>query len=58
MIVLGEPAYYTRFGFAPAAAAHFTCAYAGPYLMRLALTPGALTGASGSLEYASAFAAL
>lgn len=54
VFVLGEPAYYTRFGFAAERARGFTTPYAGPYLMALELTPGALRG-EGDLAYARAF---
>lgn len=37
IFVLGEPAFYRRFGFDPALAAGFDCVYAGPYLMALPL---------------------
>ena len=57
IFVLGEPAYYTRFGFAVAAAAGFTSPYSGPYFMVLALS-GALACTSGEVRYAPAFAAL
>ncbi|MCC7427319.1 MAG: N-acetyltransferase [Alphaproteobacteria bacterium] len=58
VFVLGDPAYYRRFGFTPEAAAGFDCAYAGPYLMALALGGGPLPVASGPVAYAPAFAAL
>jgi putative acetyltransferase len=54
VFVLGEPAFYRRFGFDPDLAAGFDCPYAGPYLMALAL--GAELPASGRIEYAPAFA--
>ena len=38
IFVLGEPAYYQRFGFAPETAAPFPSPYAGPYFMALKLT--------------------
>ncbi len=56
VFVLGDPAYYGKFGFDPAIATRFDCAYAGPYLMALALA-GDLPGA-GAVAYAPAFAAL
>ena len=37
LFVLGDPAYYTRFGFSAAAAAPYPCAYAGPHFMALQL---------------------
>jgi putative acetyltransferase len=38
VFVLGEPAYYARFGFSAAAALPFPCRYAGPYFMALHLS--------------------
>ena len=58
MIVLGDPAYYARFGFDAACAAGFSSPYAGPYLMALALQPGGLPVTRGKLAHAPAFAAL
>ena len=57
VFVLGEPAYYRRFGFDPALAEGFDCAYAGPYLMALPLG-GALPARTGQLRYAEAFSRL
>jgi putative acetyltransferase len=57
VFVLGNPDYYTRFGFDPALAAGFTSPYAGPYLMALSLE-GDLPATSGRVEYAPAFAGL
>lgn len=54
VFVLGDPAYYRRFGFDPALAAGFACAYAGPHLMALALGP-ALPAGGGEIAYAPAF---
>lgn len=54
VIVLGDNAYYGRFGFSAALAAPLACAHAGPHLMALALTTGALTGVA-RVEYARAF---
>ena len=58
VFVLGEPDYYSRFGFRTDIAAAFASPYSGPYFMALDLTGGALAGKSGSIAYASAFAAL
>lgn len=42
VLVLGDPAYYPRFGFAAEAAAQVACPYAGlPAFMAVALEPGA-----------------
>jgi putative acetyltransferase len=58
VFVLGEPAYYRRFGFDPALAAGFRSPYAGPYLMALPLGATDLPTRSGRVDYAPAFAAL
>lgn len=57
VFVLGEPAFYRRFGFDPALAAGFQSPYAGPYFMVLPLS-APLPATSGPVEYAPAFAAL
>jgi putative acetyltransferase len=54
VFVLGEPAYYRRFGFDPALASGFASPYAGPYLMALALG-GSLPATAGRLDHAPAF---
>src|SRR5205085_2832109 len=41
-VVLGDPAYYGRFGFSASTAAAITCSYSGPDFMALELRPGAL----------------
>ncbi|SNS06592.1 putative acetyltransferase [Sphingomonas laterariae] len=56
--VLGDPAYYGRFGFRTDRAAGFACEYAGPHFMALALQGDALPVTSGEVHYAPAFAAL
>lgn len=58
VFVLGDPAYYRRFGFDPDLAAGFTTPYARPYLMALTLGADGLPARTGKLEYAGAFAAL
>lgn len=58
VFVLGDPAYYRRFGFDPATAAGFQSPYAGPYLMALSLGAPHLPTRSGRIDYAPAFAAL
>jgi putative acetyltransferase len=55
VFVLGEPAYYGRFGFRAELAAGAICAWSGPYLQALELTEGALKDYSGPLEYAAPF---
>lgn len=57
VFVLGDPAYYRRFGFDPALAAGFESVYAGPYLMALALKD-LLPATTGRIDYAPTFADL
>jgi putative acetyltransferase len=54
VFVLGEPAYYARFGFSAALASGFASPYVGPYLVALALN-GPLPAIAGKIEYAAAF---
>lgn len=56
LFVLGDPAYYGRFGFDPVCARAFACAYSGPHFMALRLRPVAPLG--GKLSYPAAFTAL
>lgn len=51
--VLGNPAYYTRFGFAVESARSFTSVYAGPHFMALRLADGAPS--AGAVRYPAAF---
>ncbi|MFI5316886.1 MAG: GNAT family N-acetyltransferase [Myxococcota bacterium] len=57
LVVLGHPAYYPRFGFAPAARFGLTFADAGPRdaFMALELAPDALAGCGGRVRYAEEF---
>lgn len=55
VLVLGEPSYYGRFGFAPDLAKRLTTAYDGPYLQALALSERG-KAAHGPAAYARAFA--
>ena len=57
IFVLGDPAYYERFGFDREAAAGFASPYAGNHFMILKLIPSG-TPATGELRHAPAFAAL
>ena len=57
VFVLGEAAYYGRFGFDAETARGFASPYAGPHLMAVALM-GRLPATSGRVDYAPAFAAL
>lgn len=58
VIVLGQPSYYQRFGFSPALAAGFRTPFAGPHLMGLELSEGALSDRKGKIIYAAPFMAL
>jgi putative acetyltransferase len=53
VFVLGDAAYYTGFGFDPAAAHPFESAYAGPHFMALRLNENAPRG--GQVRYPAAF---
>jgi putative acetyltransferase len=57
VVVLGEPDYYGRFGFAAGAAKALRTPYDGPYLQALALS-GRAREAQGPVVYARAFAEL
>jgi len=54
VFVLGDPGYYTRFGFSTGAAGGYDSPWAGPYFMAIELVPGAL-GAGGTAAYHPAF---
>ena len=57
--VLGDPAYYQRFGFSADWARGFASPYAGDYLMALPLQGGAMPcGERGAATHARAFAQL
>ena len=60
VVVLGHPAYYPRFGFTPASRFTISCPWQAPdnAFMLLELTPGALKGKSGQVQYHPAFATL
>ena len=60
VVVLGHPAYYPRFGFVPGVRRGLGCEYDVPVeaFMVLELRPGALRGASGTIQYHRAFASL
>jgi putative acetyltransferase len=56
VVVLGDPAYYTRFGFAPAAQVGLHDVYGGGgSFMALALHAGGCAGCHGRVDYAPAF---
>lgn len=58
VFVLGDPAYYPRFGFRPAADSEIGNEYGAPReaFMALELVPGALDGVAGTARYDSVFA--
>jgi putative acetyltransferase len=56
LFVLGDPNYYSRFGFDAGAAAAFRTPYDGPYLQVLRLSDDAPS--AGEVRYAAAFAGL
>jgi putative acetyltransferase len=59
VVVLGDPAYYGRFGFMPASSAGLNDIYGGgDAFMVLALQPDGLAGYRGQVNYAPAFASL
>ena len=53
VLVLGDPAFYGRFGFSVGEASAFTSRYQGPHLMALALTATAPN--AGKVHYPAAF---
>lgn len=55
VLVLGEPAYYQRFGFSAALAASIRTPFPLENFMALELQPEALLGVSGSARYHAAF---
>jgi putative acetyltransferase len=55
VVVLGDPAYYTRFGFSVARAAGLETPWSGPFLMAIELRPECLGDGRGRALYPSAF---
>jgi len=56
-VVMGEPAYYSRFGFRPAAKFGLADEYGGgPAFQAIELVPGALPRGAGLVRYAPEFA--
>ncbi len=53
VFVLGDPAYYSRFGYSADGTSAFDCAYVGPYFQWLRLSP--LAPLAGMIAYAPAF---
>lgn len=58
VFLLGDPAFYEKFGFSVAMAAGFTTPYAGPHWMVRPLGSDRLPVLTGVVDYAPAFAAL
>lgn len=60
VILVGEPAYYARFGFTPAAPLGIECPFPIPpeVFMVLELSPGAANGCSGMVRYHPEFGAV
>jgi putative acetyltransferase len=56
IVVLGEPAYYARFGFSAEAAKRLDAPYSGEAFMALELTPNVLDGVVWKVVYPRAFA--
>jgi putative acetyltransferase len=58
-VVMGEPAYYARFGFRPASAFGLSDEYGGgPAFQVVELVPGGLPSGAGLVRYAAEFASL
>ena len=55
MFVLGEPAYYTRFGFSTDSCERFDSRYPKAYMMALELVEDGLAGVSEKIVYAKPF---
>ena len=56
IVLLGDPRYYSRFGFTPARGFGLSSEYGdGDEFQALELSPGALTGASGKVKYVPEF---
>lgn len=53
--VLGDPAYYGRFGYSAALGRKLTSPFAGSHFQALELKPGALDGGSWAVRYPRAF---
>jgi putative acetyltransferase len=55
VIVVGDPAYYGRFGFSAEKASRLESSFPPEYLQALELAPGALGGIAGKVRYSKAF---
>jgi putative acetyltransferase len=58
VVVLGDPAYYGRFGFSAEQAQDMQTPWSGPNLMAIELTPAGLGDGRGIACYPAAFTAL
>jgi len=58
IFVLGDPAFYRRFGFDAGKARDFVSPYAGPHLMVLPIGANELPASTGVIQHAPAFAKL
>ena len=58
IFVLGDPAFYRRFGFDAGMASGFSSPYAGPHWMAVSLGRSELPVSAGCIEHAPAFAKL
>ena len=58
VFLVGDPAFYGRFGFRAAAAAKFETPYPKRYFLAIELAPGALDERSGAVIYPPAFETL
>lgn len=58
VIVLGHPHFYPRFGFSSELAKPLASPFSGDAWMALELSPGALTGITGTVQYAPPFMSL
>jgi putative acetyltransferase len=55
VLVLGDPNFYTRFGFSAESARRLKSPYSGDHWMALELVPGALDGVRGIVRFPEAF---
>jgi putative acetyltransferase len=58
VVVLGDPAWYTRFGFRAESARGLRTPWPGPHLMAIELASGALGSGHGIARYPAAFSRL
>ena len=55
VVVLGDPAYYSRFGFRAETARDLRAPWSGPHLMAIELVPGGMGPGPGLARYPAAF---